>query len=200
MCTACPAPNFADFDGDGDLDLMCGSFLDDFTYFENTGTSSEPVYAAGRSLSREGEPIKMHLCMIVVSAVDWDDDGDVDLIVGQEDGRIALVEHTGRVDDSMPVFAEPVFFQQQADEVKFGALVTPVSFDWDGDGDEDLVCGNTAGEIGWIENLGWRESAEVGRTGAAGGGGPADPDHGRTERIDSGAGGGEVGLHHDRRG
>ncbi|MCG8649814.1 MAG: VCBS repeat-containing protein, partial [Pirellulales bacterium] len=29
----------------------------------------------------------------------------------------------------------------------------PVSFDWDGDGDEDLICGNTAGEIGLIENL-----------------------------------------------
>ena len=37
--------------------------------------------------------------------------------------------------------------------MKFGALVTPVGFDWDGDGDEDLICGNTAGYIGFIENL-----------------------------------------------
>lgn len=148
-----PSPNFADFDGDGDLDLVCGSFIDGFTYFQNVGTRTEPKYAAGVELSRDGEPLKMHLCMIVVSAIDWDDDGDVDLIVGQEDGRIALLEHTGKVDSGVPVFAEPRFFQQQADEVKFGALVTPVSVDWDGDGDEDLVCGNTAGEIGWIENL-----------------------------------------------
>ncbi|MHC4337604.1 MAG: FG-GAP repeat domain-containing protein, partial [Planctomycetota bacterium] len=27
------------------------------------------------------------------------------------------------------------------------------SFDWDSDGDEDLICGNTAGYIGFIENL-----------------------------------------------
>jgi hypothetical protein len=53
----------------------------------------------------------------------------------------------------MPQFAEPRFFQQEADAVKFGALVTPVSVDWDADGDDDLVCGNTAGHIGWIENL-----------------------------------------------
>jgi len=38
--------------------------------------------------------------------------------------------------------------------VKFGALATPVGFDWDGDGDDDIVSGNTAGEIGFIENLG----------------------------------------------
>jgi hypothetical protein len=148
-----PSPCFADFDGDGDLDLMCGDFLDGFTYFQNTGSRTEPTYAAGRELNRDGEPLNMHLCMIVVTSIDWDADGDVDLIVGQEDGRVALLEHTGRIDDGMPVFEEPVFFKQVADEVKFGALVTPVSFDWDGDGDEDLVCGNTAGEIGFIENL-----------------------------------------------
>ena len=37
--------------------------------------------------------------------------------------------------------------------MKFGALVSPVSVDWDNDGDEDLICGNTAGHIGLIENL-----------------------------------------------
>ena len=42
-----PSPNFADFDGDGDSDLICGEFLDGFTYFENTGNRAEPVYAGG---------------------------------------------------------------------------------------------------------------------------------------------------------
>ncbi len=148
-----PSPNFADFDNDGDLDLLCGDFLDGFTYFQNVGSRRQPKYAPGRELARDGHPINMHLCMIVVSAVDWDGDQDIDLIVGQEDGRVALLRHTGQVVDGMPQFDAPMFFQQQADDVKFGALVTPVSFDWDGDGDEDLVCGNTAGEIGWIENL-----------------------------------------------
>ncbi|MFG0297856.1 MAG: FG-GAP repeat domain-containing protein [Maioricimonas sp. JB045] len=154
-----PSPNLADFDGDGDLDLLCGEFLDGFTYFENVGSRTEPKYAAGRRLTRNdgdgGRPaIRMDLQMITPVALDWDGDGDVDLICGDEDGRVALIEHLGRVEDGMPQFASPRYFQQQAENVKFGALVTPVSVDWDGDGDEDLICGNTAGYIGLIENLG----------------------------------------------
>ena len=148
-----PSPNLADFDGDGDLDLICGEFIDSFTWFENEGTRTKPQYAAGRLLATDGKPIRMELCMIVPVAIDFDQDGDVDLVVGQEDGRVALLDNTGKVVDGMPQFAAPVFFRQEADEVKFGALVTPVSFDWDGDGDEDLICGNTAGHVGFIENL-----------------------------------------------
>jgi hypothetical protein len=147
-----PSPNFADFDSDGDLDLLCGEFLDKFTYFENIGTRRQPKYAKGRFLAHKGKPIKMDLEMIVPVAIDWDKDGDVDLVVGQEDGRVALLENTGEVFKGMPQFLLPKFFRQQAEYVKFGALVTPYSFDWDDDGDEDLLCGNTAGYVGFIEN------------------------------------------------
>ncbi|MBW3600706.1 MAG: VCBS repeat-containing protein, partial [Planctomycetes bacterium] len=148
-----PSPNFADFDGDGDLDLLCGEFLDGFTYFENVGSRTAPQYAAGRRLTHDGRPIAMDLQMITPKACDWDGDGDTDLIVGDEDGRVALVEHTGRVTDGLPQFLPPRYFQQEAADVKFGALVTPYGFDWDGDSDEDLLCGNTAGYIGFLENL-----------------------------------------------
>src|SRR5690606_12353918 len=66
---------------------------------------------------------------------------------------VALVEHTGRIVDGLPHFLPPRYFQQGAADVKFGALATPFGFDWDGDGDEDLLCGNTAGHIAFIENL-----------------------------------------------
>ena len=149
-----PSPNLADFDSDGDLDLLCGEFLDGFTYFENVGSRQQPRLAAGRRLHSGGEPLALDLQMITPTAVDWDRDGDVDLIVGDEDGRVAFVEHTGHIDAGLPVFAQPRYFRQRAEFVKFGALVTPQGADLDSDGDEDIVAGNTAGYIGWIENLG----------------------------------------------
>lgn len=149
-----PSPNLADFDGDGDLDLICGEFLDTFTWFENTGTREQPVYAAGKLLSNQAGIVKMDLQMIIPVAIDFDKDGHVDLVVGDEDGRVAFIKNTGRVQDKVPVFESPVYLKQQAKWLKFGALVTPVSVDWDDDGDEDIVAGNTAGYIGFIENLG----------------------------------------------
>jgi len=151
----CPTPNFADFDVDGDLDLLCGEFLDGFTYFENTGTRASPSYTAGRRLLTEnGQKLAMDLEMIVPVAFDWDKDGDLDLVVGDEDGRVAFIENIGSLgEDRTPQFLAPRYFQQQAELLKCGALATPVGVDWDGDGDTDIISGNTAGYIEFFENL-----------------------------------------------
>ena len=150
-----PCPSFADFDGDGDADLICGEFLDGFTYFENVGTSKAPQFARGQPIvAADGVPLKMDLQMITPVAIDWDQDGDMDLICGDEDGRVALIEQLPSAPSVGPHFAQPRYFQQEADTLKFGALATPFAFDWDADGDEDILCGNTAGHIGWFQNLG----------------------------------------------
>jgi hypothetical protein len=149
-----PSPSWGDFDGDGDLDLLCGEFRDSFTYYENIGSRTKPVYAAGRSLMHAGVPLVMDLCMITPTAVDFDGDGDLDLVVGDEDGRVAFIEHTGKTVGGLPQFLPPRYFRQRAADVKFGALATPYAVDWDHDGDPDLISGNTAGYIAFIENLG----------------------------------------------
>lgn len=149
-----PNPCIADFDMDGDLDIICGEFLDGLTWFENIGSREKPSFASGRRLiDKHGKEIRFHVEMIVPMVRDFDGDGYDDLIVGDEDGRIAYVHHTKKVKNHMPLFEAPVYFQQKADLLKFGALATPWSVDWNQDGYTDLVCGNSAGELALIQNL-----------------------------------------------
>lgn len=149
-----PSPNFADFCNTGKLDIICGEFRDGFTFYKNVGTREAPLYAPGRPLTYKDKRIKMDLCMVVPVAYDFTGDGYKDLIVGDEAGRIALIEHTGMIVDGMPGYLPPKFFKQEADEVKFGVLVTPAGYDLNGDGREDIIAGNSEGQIAFIENLG----------------------------------------------
>ena len=153
-------PNIADFDGDGDLDIICGEFVDRFTYFENTGSRENPTYATGRFLENASGILEMDLEMMRPVALDWNNDNKIDLVVGDEDGRVVFIENTGTVKDNMPIFMSPIYIQQKSQNIKFGALVTPFSVDWDDDGDEDLICGNSAGYIGFIENLDGSENPD----------------------------------------
>lgn len=149
----CSEPCVADFDGDGDLDLICGEFVDGLTWYENTGTRNKPVFAAPRQLANDKGDIRIHTQFFVATVSDFDNDGRPDLILGDEDGCIYWARNTGRVTDGMPQFESPEAFRQEADLVKFGALSTPCAFDWDGDGKEDIIAGNSAGEIAFIRNL-----------------------------------------------
>lgn len=153
-----PNPCLADFDGDGDLDIICGEFVDGLTWFENIGDRNNPKFAEGRQLSNKNGEIRFHLEMIVPVVSDFDGDGHPDLIVGDEDGRVAWLRNTGKTRKGMPQFENPVYFRQQAEDVKFGALSTPFAIDWDKDGLEDIIVGNSAGEIAFIKNLGGGEN------------------------------------------
>lgn len=149
-----PSPCFADFRRTGKLDLICGDFLDGFTYFENVGTRAHPRYAPGRRLLAGGKPLHTDLCMKTVFAVDFRHNGLVDLVAGDEDGRVCVMENTGAVIDGVPQFLPPRYLRQQARYLKFGALAMPAAVDWDGDGLQDLIVGDSAGYIGFFKNLG----------------------------------------------
>ncbi|MEP7267045.1 MAG: VCBS repeat-containing protein [Saprospiraceae bacterium] len=149
-----PGANMADFDRDGKKDIICGEFLDKLSWYRNIGTLSNPKFAGGRFLVDEkGDTIRLHTEMITPVTVDFDRDGKIDLVVGDEDGRVAFIKNTGRIKNNIPVFKSPVYLKQKAGYLKFGALTTPYSMDWDSDGNEDIISGNSSGNIGFIKNL-----------------------------------------------
>ena len=163
-------PMFEDYDNDGDFDFIGigkskknddfdvpwkGSF---FIYFENTGTKSDYRFNQGKVLTHEKNPIQMESrATIHQTAIDWDKDGFVDIIGGDEDGKVSFLKNTGKMADGIPQFLPPRFFQQEAKYVDFGALTAPRVFDWDGDGLDDIISGNGVGHIGSIKNLGGDE-------------------------------------------
>ena len=149
------AAMYRDFDGDGDMDFITGEFVDGFWYFENiAGKGVKPRFAKGRRVCAEdGSLLTVDLCMFDPALADYDGDGHEDLVAVDEDGRAAVYAGTGRFINGAPAFRKGRILRQQAQELKFGCLATPFGCDWDGDGDWDFICGNSAGYISFIENL-----------------------------------------------
>ena len=141
------AAMYRDFDGDGDMDFLTGEFVDAFWYFENVaGKGNRPRFAKGRRVcSPDGSCLAVDLCMFNPVLADFDGDGKEDLVAADEDGRVAVYAGTGTFVNGAPAFRRGRFLRQKAQELKFGCLATPFGCDWDGDGDWDFICGNSAG-------------------------------------------------------
>ena len=143
-----------DWDGDGDLDMILFDFMDSIYYFENRGSRTSPSFTVGRCLrTTDGDRLQGDLCMGRAVANDWDRDGKKDIVFSEEDSRVGWFRNSGRMQDGLPVFEQACYFRQAADEVNFGSLCCPWTYDWDGDGDQDLIVGNAHGQIAFIENL-----------------------------------------------
>ena len=92
--------------------------------------------------------------MLSASAVDWDANGDLDLVAGEVDGRIMLFMNDGTKTE--PEFKpEPVKIRagRKSMWVKSGHSM-PVATDWDGDGLFDIVAGSNDGAVLYWRNIG----------------------------------------------
>ena len=139
-------PAFADLDGDGDMDMMAGSTGGTFSYFENTGTNASPVYAAPQTnpfgLSDIGN-------YTLPSFVDLDNDGDLDMMVGETAGSFFYFENTGT--NASPVYATPQTNPFGLSIIGYNSA--PAFADLDNDGDLDLMTGIVNGNFFYFENI-----------------------------------------------
>ena len=129
-----PYPTLADLDGDGDNDMLIGTYNAKEIYgCENTGTVNNPVW----TLKPEWDISYYEFCLAPALA-DFDGDGDYDMLFGGIiSGQAAIhgCENTGNV--SSPTWT----LRSNWDVPIAKPYPSPALADLDGDGDSDLLCG-----------------------------------------------------------
>ncbi len=141
-------PAFADFDGDGDVDLLLG-----VNNPVNAGATRIELYAS--QYAETGviafDSVAHPFGNVPVGASpapalgDLNGDGRVDLVLGDDNIFRAYLSDSGDVDTSYSLFATVNHA---------GADLRPALGDIDGDGDLDLVFGRAGGTFDYFENTG----------------------------------------------
>lgn len=149
-----PTPLLVDLDRDGDLDLVSGDFLNGLVVFENVGSPTRPELLPPVPIQTSAGPYRAVRQANTPVDTDWNDDGFIDLLVRNEAGQITLLQNTAATDSGMPVFLPERDILCANDRLNVGQLPANDLCDWDGDGDLDLIFGDSSGFIGWYENIG----------------------------------------------
>jgi hypothetical protein len=141
-----------DWDGNRTIDLIIGNVLGEVHFLPNRGKGKELAFGTPRRLEAAGQPIKVNGDAAPVAA-DWDGDGQLDLIVGCEDGSVVWYRNHGRATEPLLQAAKTLVGQSpvgwKGDDTRqpgeWGLRVKPCVFDWDGDGRLDLLLGDRCG-------------------------------------------------------
>lgn len=134
----------ADWDADGDLDLIIGNIRGKVHLLPNEGTRKD--YAFGEPQELPSVASRAGPCI-----ADWDGDGDLDLLVGADDGSVSLFRNTGTAGE--PKLAEAkqlvppgriTYGPDAPRQVRRGQRSKICCADWNGDGRLDLLVGDVA--------------------------------------------------------
>ena len=149
------APQAVDWDGDGRLDLVVGAEWNRVLLYRNRGTKREPRFEyAGPLTTDDGQPLALPVEPVpegpdiykrdyypVLETVDWDHDGDLDLLAGgYVTGRIYFYRNIAdRGHEPRLQLVGPLEADEKPIDVQWAAA--PAVADLDADGDLDLITG-----------------------------------------------------------
>ena len=139
------APAFGDLDNDGDLDILMGTWRDELMLVINEGQVTEPNWTIADSAivkltrGRNATP----------TLGDIDDDGDLDLFIGESSGDINFYRNDGGSD-----WPEFILVDDKYGGIDAGRRSVPTLVDIDTDGDLDLVVGSEAEGLKLYRNNG----------------------------------------------
>ncbi len=148
-------PRIVYWDGDDRKDLLIGLADGMIKVFLNIATDDDPIFDEG-SFIQVGPPDgKIDLDIgyrATSSAVDWNNDGRKDLIVGCLNGTVSAFFNVGT--DAEPDFLEEVYIESWGYPLAvISNRSSPDVADLDGDGAKDLLCGNGMGTIVFYSNI-----------------------------------------------
>ena len=153
--------NCGDYDDNdftaSELCCECGGGGGAISYFVNNGTARSPQFVAMTGSSNPFDGLEVELYATPLFA-DVDNDGDVDLVLGDTSGTLKYFENNGN--STAPVFIARVGGANPFASVDVHGRSAPALVDYDKDGDLDLAVGGANGTIVYYENTGTAELPE----------------------------------------
>jgi len=156
-------PHVCDWNGDGKPDLLVGCEKGFITFFENCSTATPPGldFRRGKQLTVNGKTLR-HVSKFSQSgpdegllgyanpiAVDWDGDGDLDILSGFAEPILKFFENTGT--RTSPRLAPGRKITVDGEALPHDQRSRPIAKDWNGDGLPDLVAVTKDGYLRYFE-------------------------------------------------
>lgn len=139
---AATAVSAADWDSDGDLDLIAGNIQGRLHWLTNTGTPSKFAFGGRKTILPGGKPWSVPGGDAHPVATDWDSDGVLDLLVGCGDGSVQFCKGVRKSAAGPPALQSAVPLRAGGKPIALKGRVKLSVCDWNGDGQMDLLAGN----------------------------------------------------------